>query len=285
MDNCNNLLIECLEEALHANGYDESKFSKQLESKYGVSPCEISEKFETVHDALQALFGTKHYAVERSMIQALHQRQKMGQCSMDEEIQASAKVIDAFLEESERNLTASQAGLALLDFAKKMAKEVKDNKEQLRVAEWLAAIGQTAGMVGHDLRNPLQTIIGEVWLLRETLKKIPDNETKNSLQESISAIEEQASYMDKIVSDLQTFVKPIQVNKTTIRLKNLVRAVLAKNAMPPKIKTNILVSSNQTVNADQELLRRVLINLFNNAVQAMPNGGELTIAAKENVKQ
>ncbi len=139
---------------------------------------EIAEKFETVHTALKNLFGRKHYAIERDIIQLLHDRQRRGVLSTYDEIQASVKVIEAFLSESEMELTASTGSLALLSFARRMEREIIDNKEKLEAAERLAAIGQTVGMVGHDLRNPLQTIIGEVWLMRDELKKIPDDEQK-----------------------------------------------------------------------------------------------------------
>ena len=91
--------------------------------------------------------------------------------------------------------------------------ERKEMEKRFNEKERLAAIGATAGMVGHDLRNPLQSIIGEVYLAESELKSFPDNDQKESLQESIKAIGEQISYMDKIVSDLQTFVKQLKYTR------------------------------------------------------------------------
>ena len=85
----------------------------------------------------------------------------------------------------------------------------------------MATIGQTAGMVGHDLRNPLQTITGEVYLAKSELDSLPDGENKGCLQESIQAIEEQIGYMDKIVSDLQTFVKPVEAKIGNYKSKTI----------------------------------------------------------------
>ena len=153
-------------------------------------------------------------------------------------------------------------------------------EKQLQDKERMAAIGQTAGMVGHDLRNPLQSIIGEVYLAKSELDSLPDGENKRCLQESVQAIEEQISYMDKIVSDLQTFVKPIETQMEIINLKPLITAILAQLDIPKKIQVSKQLDDKLVVNADGQLLKRVLINLVTNAVQAMPDGGEITVKAE-----
>ncbi len=86
--------------------------------------------------------------------------------------------------------------------------------------------------------------------------------------------------MDKIVSDLQTFVRPIEPHKTTIRLRTIVSDILNKASIPKNIKTNVQITTDQAVSAGRNLLKRVLLNLVTNAVQAMPKGGELTITAE-----
>ena len=119
------------------------------------------------------------------------------------------------------------------DYLKKI---VEDRTKQLKDSERLAAIGQTAGMVGHDLRNPLQTVIGELYLAKNEVKTLAEGEVKNNLQESIHMIEEQAVYMDKIVSDLQAFVQPVKIDKKPFSLKELATNVLASVATPNNIK-------------------------------------------------
>ena len=118
-----------------------------------------------------------------------------------------------------------------------MHQDITDRKlleRQLQDKERMAAIGQTAGMVGHDLRNPLQSIIGEVYLAKSELESLPDGENKSCLQESVQAIEEQIGYMDKIVSDLQTFVKPIEAQMEIINFKPVITALLAQVDIPEK---------------------------------------------------
>ena len=86
--------------------------------------------------------------------------------------------------------------------------------------------------------------------------------------------------MDKIIIDLQSFVKPIEVHKETFNLKQLITGILSQIDIPKNVETNIKISDALAVVADPHLLKRVFINLSTNAVQAMPKGGVLTIKAQ-----
>jgi PAS domain S-box-containing protein len=157
---------------------------------------------------------------------------------------------------------------------------VEDKTEEEKTKR-LSIIGQTAGMVGHDLRNPLQSVIGEVYLAKSEIDLLSESPQKDCLLESIKTIEEQANYMDKIVADLQAFVKPTKVLKKPVEIKSLVLSILREISYPKKIKINLqFPASLPIVNGDPQLLKRVLINLVTNAWQAMPDGGELAIKAE-----
>ncbi len=153
----------------------------------------------------------------------------------------------------------------------------KNLERQLQEKERMAAIGETAGMVGHDLRNPLQSIVSDLYLAQTELKTLPEGQLKVSLNESIQDISEQITYMDKIVSDLQTFVKPIEALKQIVDIKELVESTVEHIDLPSSIQSVLIVEDNLKVVTDPQLLRRVLINLITNAIQAMPDGGKLTI--------
>ena len=160
---------------------------------------------------------------------------------------------------------------------------IEERTKQLKDSERLATIGQTAGMVGHDLRNPLQTITGELYLAKNEVESLSPGEVKSNLQESLQVIEEQAVYMDKIVSDLQAFVRPVKVDKKPVNLKELVNTVMSSIVIPTNITVLTEVADDFTqIKADPQLLRRVLINLVTNALQAMPNGGNLTLKSQSN---
>ena len=170
----------------------------------------------------------------------------------------------------------------LEEHAEVLEKIVKDRTKQLKDSERLVAIGQTAGMVGHDLRNPLQTITGELFLAKTEVESLIDCDAKRNMQESLRIIEEQAAYMDKIVSDLQAFVQPIKIDKRTINLPELIVCVLTSVVIPANVSVETrnhgdfppikLTSASKTC-PDQP---------GNHAVQAMPTGGKLILSTNIN---
>ena len=163
---------------------------------------------------------------------------------------------------------------------------VEERTKQLQEKERLATIGQTAGMVGHDLRNPLQTIAGELYLAKIEVESLSNSELKSNLQESMQTIEEQAIYMDKIVSDLQAFVRPIKIDKKPVNLKEIVDTVILSIAIPANISVQTQMNNDfPQIKADPQLVKRVLTNLVTNAVQAMPDGGQLTIKSATNPEE
>jgi PAS domain S-box-containing protein len=158
---------------------------------------------------------------------------------------------------------------------------VQDREKQLKDAERLVAIGQTAGMVGHDLRNPLQALTGELYLSKNDVATLPAGEAKANLEESIRVMEDQILYMDKIVSDLQAFVQPIHIDKKTFGLEELLSGVMQSVPIPSGVTVRLENKGGAIqVRVDPQLLKRVLINLVTNAVQAMPNGGRLYMVSK-----
>jgi len=169
----------------------------------------------------------------------------------------------------------------LQEHAGVLEKIVENHTKQLKDSERLVAIGQTAGMVGHDLRNPLQTVTGELYLAKNAVESLPAGEVKSTLEESLQVMEEQTVYMDKIVSDLQAFVQPVRIDKKPINLEELVTNVLASVSVPSGIAVETEISENlPQIRADLQLLKRVLINLVTNSVQAMPDGGKLTLTGQ-----
>lgn len=286
LNDADKIIIECVDKALSYSRCDKVSFYSTLESKYGVKREEIADKFEKVHSALRDTFGTEHYAIDRLIVRTLHIGVKTGSYNQLDEIEAHAKVTEVFMAEAEMGITSSKARADLFMYAKQlvgearqMKKLIAEDEKKLLEAERMAAIGQTAGMVGHDLRNPLQTIAGEIYLAKDELNGLPESAEKKSLRESMETIEQQVGYMDKIVSDLQTYVKPVDPHRRILNLKPLMFSILAQANIPSNIETNVQIEDSQEILADPELLKRVMINLVTNAVQAMPRGGDLTLSA------
>jgi PAS domain S-box-containing protein len=157
--------------------------------------------------------------------------------------------------------------------------ERKRMEERLAESERLAVIGQTAAMVGHDLRNPLQGIAGIVYLANKRLesKKAAD---RNVAAELLDTIQDQVVYMDKIVSDLQYYAQPLKPKLVQTNLPELVKRTLSTIKIPRTVKVSTEIQkAAENVMIDSALMRRTLTNLAINAIQAMPKRGKLIIRA------
>ncbi len=112
---------------------------------------------------------------------------------------------------------------------------VEERTRKLKESERLAAIGTVAGMVGHDIRNPLQAITGDIYLAKTDLASMPDIEEKKSLQESLTEIEKNTDYINKIVADLQDFSKPLTPKIEEVDLEKIVKSTLDTIYIPENI--------------------------------------------------
>jgi PAS domain S-box-containing protein len=151
------------------------------------------------------------------------------------------------------------------------------DKTEIEESKRLSAIGATAGMVGHDIRNPLQAVLGETYLLKEELTAMPENQTKKEVTESLDTIEENVLYINKIVQDLQDFARPITPEITEANLTNVFANIFKNVKLPDAIRLSVNIKGLEMIRTDSMLLQRALTNLVLNAIQAMPNGGSLEI--------
>lgn len=176
-----------------------------------------------------------------------------------------------------------KAEAELKEYSEHLETLVKERTDRLRDVERMATIGETAAMVGHDLRNPLQVLVNNIYIAKLKLKKLDcDNPssvklTSDSLQNSLDVIEEQTLYMNKIVSDLQDLAKNMQPDKRDVDVRELINGLLSttkKNSV--KVKMNI-DKKFPHLSFDETLMRRVFINLIINAIQSISDKGEVSI--------
>ena len=169
-------------------------------------------------------------------------------------------------------------------YANQMEKLSEERAEKLKDAERLAAIGATAGMVGHDIRNPLQAIISNLYLVESDLASMQEGKEKESVKECLSDIEKNVEYINKIVQDLQDYAKPINPIAQQTDFEVLCKEALLENRVPENIDVSFQVEEEaKKLIADRTLLKRILNNLMNNSVQAMPEGGKLKIHVYQDV--
>ncbi len=168
-------------------------------------------------------------------------------------------------------------------------RDISDRKRlesSLRRLERMAIIGETAAMVGHDLRNPLQAIFNMLYIANKKRRSMPlfvkDLMNEKGLNQLLEDITKQVSYMDKIVSDLQDYATPIKPKFTETNLRQLVDDSLNSIKIPKNIRISVRFQNDfPKLSIDQALMRRVFINLITNALQAMPKGGILTISVSK----
>lgn len=198
---------------------------------------------------------------------------------LSQDIKGSKMILVTF-----RDIThEKQIEEGLLKSKQELEQLVEDRTKKLQDVQRLATIGQTAAMVGHDIRNPLQSIVSASYLIKEETADMSNDKRKKSMMENLETIDEQTQYIDKIVSDLQEYSKPLDPRSEETDLQLLIKSRLARVPIPKNIEVDIQIESLPKIKTDQTCLARILTNLFINSVQAMPDGGRITIKAnKEN---
>lgn len=155
--------------------------------------------------------------------------------------------------------------------------ERKRMEEQLLRSERLASIGETAAMVGHDLRNPLQAMTNTLYLVKRLAASGKGEDRKEAVG-LLGTLHDAIQYMDKIVSDLQDYARPVGAAPIETNLPDLVKATASNVKISAGVEVTVDIQGDSSkVKLDPILFRRVLTNLILNAVQAMPKGGKLTI--------
>jgi signal transduction histidine kinase len=127
----------------------------------------------------------------------------------------------------------------------------------------------------------LQTVEGAVYLAKEEMKALSSRTQEiNNIEEMLNAIHEETTYVNKIVSDLQDYARPLEPQLEEIDTKQLISNTLAAVHIPSTIEVSVTVEQSCcTMIVDPTMMKRVLANLVTNALQAMPDGGKLTMTA------
>jgi PAS domain S-box-containing protein len=161
--------------------------------------------------------------------------------------------------------------------------ERKRMEQQLVRSERLAAIGEVAAMVGHDLRNPLTGIAGAAYYLKMKLDSRGDGKKKEMLE----LIEKDIEHSNKIINDLLEYSREIHLELTETVPRSIIEEALSMIKTPGNVKVSNLTRNTPSIHVDKEKLKRVFLNIIQNAIDAMPEGGRLTIKSKrsgENVE-
>lgn len=153
---------------------------------------------------------------------------------------------------------------------RRLARAEEENKR----VEKLAALGEMAAVLAHEIRNPLGGIKGHTQLV---LEDMADDEPNHR---ALSTAVQEVVRLEKLIQHLLFFARPQQPHPETLSLSSTVEETIA--LLPPaKVSFDRQIPSSFWVFVDREHLRQILLNLFKNAQEASPPGGKVLLVARE----
>lgn len=158
-------------------------------------------------------------------------------------------------------------------------REIKRLQAQMLQAGKMASIGQLAGGVAHEINNPMGVILGFAQSVARMVKET------DVFYMPLKSIEREAIRCRKLVGDLLTFSRVTKTEKENADLNTTIDGALSLIEAQAKIKHNVEIIRDYgtglppiTMNKNQ--IQQIIVNLCNNAIDAMPQGGKITISTK-----
>lgn len=158
--------------------------------------------------------------------------------------------------------------------------EAKMMQENIRRTEQLTAMGKLASAVAHEIRNPLNAIS----MVAQRLAKefVPSND-KEKYEEMIGMIRSESNRLNKIVEEFLNFARPPKLNRQPTNVAQLLDETISLISSQLK-DNNIEITKNYFMlggwSIDKEQMKQAILNLLLNAIEAMPEGGYLTVNAQ-----
>lgn len=148
--------------------------------------------------------------------------------------------------------------------------EIKHLQTQMELKERFSLLGEMSAGIAHELRNPMGAIAGFAKFLS---KKLDSGDERKPIAD---AIEREIEGMNRVINELLNFTRPTDLNLSRVELKPLIEDSLSSI---PLNSVNFILNSDPVpaIEADDVLLKQVFINLFQNAVEAMPEGGDIRV--------
>ncbi len=159
------------------------------------------------------------------------------------------------------------------------AETAQQLEDELELSRRLAAIGRLTSGVGHEVKNPINAIVVHLELLRNKL----DTPTPEA-QRHLDIIRGEIQRLARVVQTLVDFSRPVELAMAPHDLRAILTSVLELESVDFSAH-NVDLSTAITaealpVHVDADLLKQALLNLLQNAVQAMPRGGKLEVACR-----
>lgn len=155
-------------------------------------------------------------------------------------------------------------------------RELKEASGELVKAERLAAIGQMASIISHEIRNPLAVISNATRLLKMLVVAPSPKVTKQ-----FGIIEAEIKQANSIISEVLGYARTRELMLSTIDLNSYLREILLSFPFAPGITVEDRIDPESVrIKVDAEEIKQALRNVISNAAEAMQNGGTLTLGTK-----
>ncbi len=170
----------------------------------------------------------------------------------------------------------------LRSYQNQLEELVTERTKQLEIAhkelvqkERLATLGQLIATVSHELRNPLGTIRSSVYSIT---KKLADKNL--GVDKALARIERNISRSDNIINELLDFTRIKEPNFKSHMIADWLKKIIEEFEAPENITIKTHLLNNIAINFDENMLNQVMINLLDNACQAIETEGDVTISTK-----
>lgn len=185
-------------------------------------------------------------------------------------------VESVYRDERERERATSDAVDKLFDLELAIMLHTyrEDSEDRMRRNERLAAVGQIAASIGHDLRNPLSVIQSSLYILR---KRVSEDDRA---MRHIERIHEQIDLCNNIISNLLHLARNHPLRRSPVDIGDVFRSALSGLSLPASITVHIEIPAPIPLEADAGLLRQAIANLISNAIEAHGrNPGNIYLSA------
>ncbi|HMI83954.1 MAG TPA: ATP-binding protein [Polyangiaceae bacterium] len=157
--------------------------------------------------------------------------------------------------------------------------ELREAQRELTRKEQLAAVGELAAVIAHEVRNPLAIISNAVAGLRRRETAAQDRETL------LTILKEESSRLNRLVGDLLRYARPVNVQRQLVSVRDIIERTLTSTGLRDKMPVEIHEDGEiHSIWGDPGLLRQVFDNLIENAVQAMGGTGDSSVGSYPRVR-
>jgi signal transduction histidine kinase len=240
----------------------------------------LAEEFNRMSDRLRESYANLERKVEQRT-QELSKANADLEAEIIERHRAEGAVSRANVQLAEANRTLEDRVHQRTQDLESANKQLVEAQDQVLRAERLAVIGQLAGGVAHDLRNPLGAIKNAVYYLEKRLRDSELARSNPRIGQFFKIIEDEVGQSNKIITDLMSYARVKAPTLSPTDIGELVNHTVSNMELKGNVRvTNQFDADLPQVMVDGEELQRVFMNLILNAQEAMPEGGELTISTR-----